>query len=144
MRLDDERESSNVEDRRGGLPIGAGHIGIGTIAVALLAWYLGIDPSVVLNMASGPSAQVQSTQVQSPAPPANDEMARFVGKVLAETEDTWGEIFRSEGKHYVEPKLVLYSGATRTACGVGQAAMGPFYCPGDQKVYIDLAFYRDL
>lgn len=143
MRLDDERISGNVEDRRrgGGLPIGGRHIGIGTIVLALAAWYFGIDPSVVLNMASGPT---QTTQVQSSQPPANDEMAKFVGKVLAETEDTWGRIFASQGKHYVDPKLVLYSGSTPTACGAGQAAMGPFYCPADQKVYIDLAFYQEL
>jgi len=144
MRLDDERESSNVEDRRGdgsGFPIGGRHIGIGTIAIALVAWYFGIDPSVVLNSATAP---VQSSQVQSSAPPANDEKARFVGKVLAETEDTWTAIFQSEGRHYVEPKLVLYSGSTPTACGTGEAAMGPFYCPGDQKVYIDLSFYQEL
>jgi hypothetical protein len=144
MRLDDERESSNVEDRRGGggLPISGGHIGIGTIALALAAWYFGIDPSVVLNMASGPTAQ--TSQVQSSAPPADDQMAHFVGKVLAETEDTWTTIFQREGKQYVQPKLVLYTGSTPTACGTGEAAMGPFYCPGDQKVYIDLAFYQEL
>jgi len=145
VRLDDERESGNVEDRRGGgfggLPIGGRHIGIGTIAIALAAWYFGVDPSVVLNMASGPA---QSTQVQSAPAPADDPMARFVGKVLAETEDTWQPIFQSEGKQYVEPKLVLYSGSTPTACGAGEAAMGPFYCPGDQKVYIDLSFYQEL
>ncbi len=145
MRLDDERESSNVEDRRGGgfggLPIGGRHVGIGTVVLALAAWYFGIDPSVVLNMASGP---VPSAQVQSAPPPANDQMAQFVGKVLAETEDTWQAIFQSEGKQYIDPKLVLYTGSTPTACGTGETAMGPFYCPGDQKVYIDLAFYQEL
>jgi predicted metalloprotease len=142
MRLDDERVSDNIEDRRGGgLPIGGAHIGVGTVVLALVAWYFGVDPRVVLNLASSPAP---SAQVQSAQPPANDEMARFVGKVLAETEDTWGRIFASQGKHYVDPKLVLYTGSTPTACGTGQAAMGPFYCPGDQKVYIDLAFYREL
>lgn len=143
MRLDDERESSNVEDRRsGGLPISGGHIGIGTVVLALVAWYFGINPAEVLNSATAPAPQAQ---VQPPAAShADDPMVRFVGKVLAETEDTWGEIFRREGKHYVEPKLVLYRGATRTACGMGQEAMGPFYCPADQKVYIDLAFYQEL
>ena len=77
-------------------------------------------------------------------PPADDEMARFVSKVLASTEDTWRDIFRASGKQYQDPKLVLFSGSTPTACGTGQSAMGPFYCPGDQKVYIDLSFYRDL
>ncbi|MDR3395109.1 MAG: zinc metallopeptidase [Parasulfuritortus sp.] len=146
MRLDDERESSNVEDRRGGgfgggLPIGGRHIGVGTVVIALVAWYFGINPSVVLNTVSGPA---QTSQMQSAPPPANDEMAHFVGKVLAETEDTWQVIFKSEGKQYVDPKLVLYTGSTPTACGTGEAAMGPFYCPGDQKVYIDLAFYQEL
>jgi hypothetical protein len=140
MRLDDERESSNVEDRRGG-GFGGRHIGVGTVVIALVAWYFGINPSVVLNTVSGPA---QTSQVQSAPPPANDEMAHFVGKVLAETEDTWQVIFKSEGKQYVDPKLVLYTGSTPTACGTGEAAMGPFYCPGDQKVYIDLAFYQEL
>jgi predicted metalloprotease len=143
MRLGDKRVSDNVEDRRGGgrLPIGGKGIGVGTVILALAAWYFGIDPSVVMNMAAGPEA---TTQVQSSQLPANDEMAQFVGKVLAQTEDTWGQIFASQGRHYVEPKLVLFRGSTPTACGMGQSAMGPFYCPGDQKVYIDLAFYQEL
>lgn len=145
MRLDDERESSNVEDRRGGLPISGGHIGIGTVVIALVAWYFGIDPRAVLNQAAPPVPPVPPAQVQATATPkADDPMVHFVGKVLAETEDTWGGIFRREGKQYVEPKLVLYRGATRTACGLGQEAMGPFYCPADRKVYIDLAFYQEL
>ncbi|WOB72172.1 KPN_02809 family neutral zinc metallopeptidase [Achromobacter xylosoxidans] len=145
MRLDDSRESDNVEDRRASGPRigGRGTIGIGTIVLALVAMYFGVDPSVVLQMAEGPPAQ----QPQGPAarPPANDPQARFVAKVLGETEDTWSAIFQKDlNRQYVPPKLVLFRGATPTACGTGQAAMGPFYCPGDSKVYIDLAFFDEL
>ncbi len=144
MRLDDERESSNVEDRRGsrgGLPIGGKGIGIGTIAIALVAMYFGVDPSVILNMGQGLQ---QNAPVESKPIPADDPMAKFVAKVLGSTEDTWGKIFAESGQQYPAPKLVLFSGQTPTACGSGQAAMGPFYCPGDQKVYIDLSFYQEL
>ena len=147
MRFDNSRESSNVEDRRGGgggggLPIGGKGIGIGTIVLALVAMYFGVDPSVVLNQAvESPAPRATSRQA---APPANDAESKFIRHVLGETEDTWQQIFRQNGKQYVEPTLVLFTGSTRTACGVGQAAMGPFYCPGDQKVYIDLAFYQEL
>ena len=146
MRFDNSRESDNVEDRRGGggggLPIGGRGIGIGTIVLALVAMYFGVDPSVVLNQAVQAPAPAAS---QRPAgPPAADAETVFVRHVLAETEDTWKQIFQSGGKQYVDPTLVLFTGATRTACGVGQAAMGPFYCPADQKVYIDLAFYQEL
>ncbi|WP_088159675.1 KPN_02809 family neutral zinc metallopeptidase [Achromobacter xylosoxidans] len=145
MRLDDSRESDNVEDRRSSGPRigGRGTIGIGTIVLALVAMYFGVDPSVVLQMAEGPPAQQQ----QGPAtrPPANDTQAIFVSKVLGETEDTWSAIFQKDlNRQYVAPKLVLFRGATPTACGTGQSAMGPFYCPGDSKVYIDLAFFDEL
>lgn len=143
MRLDNERESSNVEDRRGmGMPGGrAGGVGLGTIALALVAMYFGVDPSVVLNMGQG---MQQPAEVEAQPIPADDPMAKFVAKVLGSTEDTWGKIFQNSGHQYPAPKLVLFSGATPTACGTGQAAMGPFYCPGDQKVYIDLAFYNEM
>jgi len=143
MRFGKGRESQNVEDRRGGgLHVGGKSIGIGTIVIALIAMYFGVDPSVVLNtgLVAEPPAAVEPAQ----RPPADDEMARFVAMVLADTEDTWQALFREAGQTYREPKLVLYSGATPTACGTGQAAMGPFYCPGDEKVYIDLSFYQDL
>ncbi|MGV2866765.1 KPN_02809 family neutral zinc metallopeptidase [Achromobacter sp. ESBL13] len=144
MRLDDSRESDNVEDRRASGPRigGRGTIGIGTIVLALVAMYFGVDPSVVLQMAEGPT-----TTQEAPAtkPPVNDPQARFVAKVLGETEDTWGAIFQKDlNRQYVAPKLVLFRGATPTACGTGQSAMGPFYCPGDSKVYIDLAFFDEL
>ena len=153
MRLDDQRESDNLEDRRGGgggsgfgLPIGRGSFGIGTILIALIGGYLlGVNPLTLLGLVDQVQHSVPQQQ-SAPAhrPPADDEMARFVSKVLASTEDTWREIFRASGKQYQDPKLVLFSGATPTACGTGQSAMGPFYCPGDHKVYIDLSFYRDL
>ena len=145
MRLDDERESDNVEDRRGsggGFSMGGGKgIGIGTIALALVAMYFGVDPSVVMNIGQGMS---QNTSVEAKPIPANDPDAKFVAKVLASTEDTWGKIFQASGQQYPAPKLVLFSGQTPTACGSGQAAAGPFYCPGDQKVYIDLSFYQEM
>ncbi len=148
MKWEGNRESNNVEDRRsrggGGGGFGGRSIGIGTIVVALIGgWVLGINPLTLLGVLSGGSpAQVQ----QAPAgpPPANDQMARFVSTVLADTEDVWTDVFRQQGSRYREPQLVLFRGATQTACGTGQAAMGPFYCPGDQKVYIDLAFYETL
>jgi uncharacterized protein len=143
MKWEGNRESRNVEDRRGMSGLGGRSIGIGGIAVALIASVLfGVDPGVVLSMLGGGPAS--TTQVQAPAgaPPANDRVAQFVSVVLADTEDTWQTIFRSNGAIYPQPKLVLFSGQTPTACGTGQSATGPFYCPGDQKVYIDLAFFR--
>lgn len=143
MRLDDELESSNVEDRRGGFAgVGRGGIGVGTIVVALAAsYFFGIDPSFILGLAGN---QQPAAPVAAHKPPADDSMARFVSKVLASTETTWAAIFAESGAHYQQPKLVLFTGSTPTACGTGQSAMGPFYCPADRKVYIDLAFYRDL
>ena len=155
MKWEGNRESDNVEDRRddgggggggiGGL-LGGRSIGIGTIVVALVGgWIFGINPLTILGLLSGgsPPAQVQQ---QGPAhrPPADDQMAKFVSTVLADTEDVWKDVFAKNGKTYSNPKLVLFRGSTQTACGQGQAAMGPFYCPGDQKVYIDLGFYETL
>ncbi len=126
--------------------IGGRSIGIGTIVIALVGgWVLGVNPLTILGMLSGGGGPVPVEQ-QAPAqrPPADDTMARFVSTVLGDTEDVWGQIFKQSGGTYQQPKLVLFRGATPTACGTGQSAMGPFYCPGDQKVYIDLAFYQTL
>jgi predicted metalloprotease len=141
MRWQGGRQSSNVEDRRGmgGVAVGGG---IGTVIIALVVMLLGGDPGTVLQQA--PAAGGPPPGGQPGGPPANDEARKFVGAVLADTEDTWNPIFREMGRDYAEPKLVLFTGSQPTACGTGQSAMGPFYCPGDQKVYIDLAFYDDL
>lgn len=143
MRLDDQEESSNVEDRRGsggGMRMGGG-TGIGTIVLAFVAMYFGVDPSLVMNIGQGIG---QNTQVESKAIPQDDPAAKFVAKVLGSTEQTWGKIFQNAGQQYPAPKLVLFSGQTPTACGSGQAGMGPFYCSGDKKVYIDLSFYQEM
>ena len=156
MKWEGNRESDNVEDRRdggggggggglGGLVGGRG-IGIGTIVIALIGgWAFGINPLTILGLLSGggaPPAQVQ--QMPAHKPPADDRMAKFVSTVLADTEDVWTDIFAKGGAKYQDPRLVLFRGATPTACGTGQAAMGPFYCPADRKVYIDLGFYETL
>ena len=152
MKWQGNRESDNVEDRRGGsgLPggfrIGGGRgIGLGTIAIALVAaWIFGINPLTVLSLLGGGGGAPQTQSVPATRPPADDQMAKFVSVVLADTEDVWREVFSKAGKSYREPKLVLFRGAIPTACGTGQSAMGPFYCPGDEKVYIDLDFYETL
>ena len=156
MRWQGNRESDNVEDLRnggsgggGGLPLGGGRLGIGAIVAALVAsYFLGVNPLTVLQLLSGggapgASGQRASTQAAN-TPPANDEQTRFVRTVLADTEDVWQTLFQQAGGQYHDPKLVLFRGAVATACGQGQAATGPFYCPGDQKVYIDLDFYDVL
>ncbi len=144
MRWQMGRRSDNVEDRRG-MPVGRGAAvggGIGTLVLVLLAMYFGVDPSVILQGTDpGDSRPAPSVQ-QRPA--GEDQMREFVSVVLADTEDTWRELFSQMGRQYQEPKLVLFSGAVQSACGFAQAAVGPFYCPGDKKVYIDLSFYRDL
>jgi uncharacterized protein len=142
--------SSNVEDRRGMSRGGKGIVGggIGMVILVVVGMLFGIDPRVILGLAEtvetvqnmGASQQ----QVQGKAGPPSDEMGRFVAGVLADTEKTWGTLFQQLGRQYREPALVLFTGATPTACGTGQTAMGPFYCPLDQKVYIDLQFYQAL
>ncbi|MBY4899037.1 neutral zinc metallopeptidase [Cupriavidus sp. AU9028] len=147
MRLDDEAESQHVEDRRGagGFGLRTGGVGIGTVIVALAAaYFLGIDPMLLLQGAGSLQAPPQQAQQQA-GPAATDEMSVFVRKVLGNTERTWDTVFRSQlGQQYQPPTLVMFSGATQTACGTGQAAMGPFYCPADRRVYIDLSFYDEL
>jgi predicted metalloprotease len=156
MRWKDERQSDNVEDRRGqggrfgGMAMRRGGIGIGTILLALLGgWLLGINPLEILGLMGGVDG---GPAVQAPAPSSSgqarvsptDPDARFVSTVLASTEDAWTEVFRRGGSEYRAPKLVMFTGATPTACGLGQSAAGPFYCPEDQTVYIDLDFYHML
>jgi len=148
MKWEGNRQSDNVEDRRGGggfsVP-GRRGIGIGTIVIALVGgWVLGINPLTLLGLLSGGGMPAQVQQAPAQRPPAEDTMARFVSTVLADTEDVWQGLFRQAGGSYQEPRLVLFRGSTPTACGTGQAAMGPFYCPADQKVYIDLGFYETL
>ncbi|MCC6071194.1 neutral zinc metallopeptidase [Massilia sp. GCM10020059] len=149
MKWEGNRQSDNVEDRRGsggggGFGFGGKSIGIGTIVLALIgSAVFGVNPLTMLDMLSGGSGQVAPVQQgPAPAPPASDRKAAMVSTVLADTEDTWSEIFRAQGASYVKPKLILFSGATPTACGTGQSASGPFYCPADQQVYIDLSFYE--
>ena len=145
MQLGDQRASGNVEDRRGIGMVGGG-LGVGGVVIALIAYFLGFDPGVVMNVAEQVAVQRPGEQKARAAPkgaPA-DEMGQFVAKVLGSTEDVWGRIFQQSKSQYRPPTLVLYDGQVRSACGMGQAAMGPFYCPGDEKLYIDLAFFRDL
>lgn len=159
MRLDNEQESQNVEDRRGedgtpgmggGFRLGGGRsLGLGTIVIALAAaYFFGIDPSVILSGVSSvqqqPAPRPAPTQTHRPDG-ADDPLATFVRRVLGNTERTWQTIFQARfHRNYPPPTLVMFTGGTQTACGVGQTAMGPFYCPADHKVYIDLSFYREM
>ena len=141
MRWKGRRESSNVEDRRGLSSKGMVGGGLGTIAVVVIILLLGGDPSDVLQNITTNQPTTSSNYVETER---DKELAQFVSVVLAETETVWHEVFRKEGEQYVEPKLVIYSGSVQSACGFSSAATGPFYCPGDQKVYIDLSFYDEL
>jgi uncharacterized protein len=148
MKLDDSRRSDNVEDDRGsGFGRRGAGIGVGTIIIVVVGYFMGVSPSTLLSLLNGGDPQA----VNAPAPTdpttaaaANDPQVDFVRAVLGETEDVWGAYFQGMGKTYVRPKLVLFSGQVQSACGFASAASGPFYCPGDQKVYIDLSFYRQL
>ncbi|MBI3382725.1 MAG: zinc metallopeptidase [Aquabacterium sp.] len=151
MRWQGNRESDNVEDVRDdagggggpGMSFGGRGIGLGSVAIALVAsYFLGVNPMTVLNLLGGGSGGVPaSNPAARPHAPANDEQTKFVRTVLADTEDVWHQLFKEAGGEYRDPKLVLFRSAVPTACGRGEAATGPFYCPGDQKVYIDLDFY---
>ncbi len=151
MKWEGQRQSDNVEDRRGmggggGPRIGGRGVGVGTIVIALVAgWIFGINPLTVLGLLSGGGMEAPALQTgPAPKPPAGDTLAAFVSTVLADTEDVWQAQFRAGGAAYAEPKLVLFRDATPTACGQGEAAMGPFYCPADRKVYLDLVFFETL
>jgi predicted metalloprotease len=155
MKWEGQRQSDNVEDRRGaggmggggGFRIGGGGIGLGTIVIALVAgWIFGINPLTLIGVlgGGGGGAPVMEQQAPAQAPPANDPMAAFVSTVLADTEDVWSAVMRGGNANYQQPRLVLFRGAVATACGTGQSAMGPFYCPGDQKVYLDMNFFDTL
>ncbi len=147
MKWEDERRSDNIEDRRGmsfggpGMQLG----GLGLVAVFVVSLFTGISPTTLLSMLQGASPpQQQAQRAPTGAPDARDEQADFVAAVLGSTEDTWTRIFAERNARYQPPRLVLFTNATPSACGTGQAAMGPFYCPSDQKVYIDLHFFREL
>jgi predicted metalloprotease len=159
MRWDDFRRSDNVEDDRGGgggfggggigIPVGGGGLGIGTVIVlGLIGWALGIDPSVLIG---GAELVNSGTHYQQPSQPnarrtgaPKDQMGDFVAAVLGNTEDTWSEIFKNGGQQYSVPRLRLFSGAEQGGCGFAQAAMGPFYCPNDRRIYLDTSFFRDM
>jgi uncharacterized protein len=154
VREDDLRESQNIDDRRGqgggtGFSVGGGGLGIGTIVVlGLLSWALGINPAVLINGAqmvaggnNGPYSQSQPRQTGAPS----DRTGVFVAKILGETEDVWSQVLPAQaGRPYAKPILVLYAGATGSACGTAQTATGPFYCPNDRRVYLDTAFFHDM
>jgi predicted metalloprotease len=166
MRWQNRQESDNVEDRRGmggvgGMGGGGGGMrmpgrrtgliggGLGGLIIVLLLLFLGFDPGFLLQGAGGPGVGVPSgfqppPQQTAPASPGEDTLKRFVGVVLAETEQTWHEVFNELGRRYQEPKLVLFSGQVASACGYAGAATGPFYCPADQKVYLDLSFFEEM
>ena len=150
MRWSGGRRSTNIEDRRGGggigIPIGIAGGGIGTVVLLLLALFFGVDPSIVMDQGGGPPVEY-STESPSSSPqtaPREDPAREFVAVILADTEDTWGELFRRMDREYRPPKLVLFSRAVQSACGMAGSATGPFYCPPDHRVYIDLDFFRLL
>ncbi|WP_457420172.1 KPN_02809 family neutral zinc metallopeptidase [Roseateles sp. P5_E7] len=148
MKWEGQRESDNVEDARGGgrggLPIGGRGLGVGGIVVALLAsWAFGINPMTVLGLLDGGGGQPVQTSAPAESHP-QDPAGRFASVVLADTEDVWGAYFQRGGQQYAAPKLRLFRGREPTACGTGESAMGPFYCPADRKVYIDLGFFDTL
>jgi predicted metalloprotease len=146
MRWDDFRRSDNIEDDRG---VGGGGLGIGTVIVlGLIGWALGIDPSVLIGgaelVSGGSHYQQQSQPANRRVGAPSDQMGQFVAAVLGNTEDTWGAIFQGSGQQYRPPRLRLYAGGEQGGCGFAQAAMGPFYCPTDWRIYLDTSFFRDI
>jgi uncharacterized protein len=147
MRWKDERRSENVEDERrvqpAGIAIGGG---IGTLIIALVAIYFGADPRVILNLLQNPNNPqvVQQQQAGRPVDPAEEERVDFVKAILGDTEDVWNDLFKQMNMQYREPKLRLFSGGVRSACGLASSAVGPFYCPEDERVYLDLSFFQEL
>jgi predicted metalloprotease len=160
MRWDDFRRSDNVEDSRGedggfgggggiGIPVGGGGLGIGTVIVlGLIGWAFGIDPSILIGGAEIVNSGRHYEQPYQPSPrqagAPKDQLGDFVAAVLGNTEDTWSEIFKSSGQQYRVPRLRLFSGTIQGGCGFAQAAMGPFYCPNDRRIYLDTSFFRDI
>jgi len=153
MRDDDLRPSENIDDRRGagggGFNVGRGGLGIGTIIIlGLVSWALGINPAILINgaqMIAGGDSTPTSQQRQGPTGAPDDQMGLFVAKVLGETEDVWSQVLPEQANRaYSKPVLVLFSGATGSACGLARSAMGPFYCPEDRKVYLDTSFFQDM
>ena len=151
MRWDDLRRSTNIEDRRGsgGIPGGAGGLGIGTVLIlGLVGWALGIDPRILIGgaeiLTGNSESYTRPAERTSTGNTPSDQAGQFVAAVLGDTEDRWQEIFQAAGRQYKAPRLVMFSGVTNSACGMAQSAMGPFYCPNDRRVYLDTAFFRDL
>ncbi len=148
MRIEGQRQSTNIEDRRGmrmGGPVGIGGGGIGTIIIVLIiSWLTGVNPLSLLNMTGGgPSTAPQESEVPTGSG-GDDPQSRFISVVLADMEDTWTEVFAKSGERYQPPVLVLFNEMVQSACGSASSATGPFYCPGDRKVYLDLSFFREL
>ena len=150
MRIEDQRESDNIEDRRGMGPArigGRGGLGIGTIVLALaVSYFTGMNPLTVLNLLTGVQSVTESITPSAPSQPGavgapKDQLGRFASVVLADTETTWRELL---GSRYEDPRMVLFSGAVQSACGTTSSAVGPFYCPGDRRVYLDLAFFNQM
>ena len=144
MRWGDARRSDNVEDQRRGGGIGLPHIGIGGVVIALVLSYVtGVNPLTMLGLVGQVEQSAAPPQASAPPNP-NDPQVDFVRAILGDTEDTWGAMFQQAGKSYVAPHLVLFSGSIQSACGGATAASGPFYCPNDQKVYLDLSFFQEM
>ena len=144
MRWKGGRRNTNIEDRRSARAPKLIGGGVGTIVLVLVAWYFGVDPTPLLQTMQGSGSASTSGTQPTAEDLKNDPLADMVSVVVADTEDVWTEIFAAQGRRYQAPTLVMFTGATRSACGMGQSAMGPFYCPADQKAYIDLSFYDQM